>query len=331
MSLTWSKFREGLLREITDTKSRKAFERARRSSPGLARFGSPEALVTWLLEYKGHAPSEEDNLLREVLTLYRTDERERGVWLAMLILGLWPSLTWVFQRLWPIGKGIYMGAIPFLDDTATDVEADEPEPQPPPPAILPARVCLDEIIASAIWDAMLAALDDEHLGDVPGIAKRLMYAVRKQARVQLLDSEMEHKRQKHLAEEVTQAIPKCNGEPFIGWGDAFPSLLTETADDPDTRPPDSDLHELTERLIREFNLSSSDVDLLIRHAVHHETLADIARERGGSFPALRQRYSRAIRKLRAILQDKKQEGCHTFGPIRLGVMEGRSTAAETLH
>lgn len=321
MSLTWSEFRKGLMREIADMKSNRAYEKARGVSPELGRFPSPEALTAWLLRHGKVRREEEDAQLRAIIQQYRTDERHRGVWLALLILGLWPSLTWVFQKLWPIAKGVTRRAetanteSEFAGRSVTrDVEAS-----------------LDEIIAGAIWGALTDVLEDEHICEASGIAKRLMYAVWKQAKVQLLDSETEHERQVRLGETLEHTIPKQKGEFLLGPEDSVPTPFLETSGDQDAKPPDCDLTELAGRLVQDFGLSSSDADLVIRHAVLDQTLADIARERGGSFPALRQRYSRAIRKIRTALQEKRQSGCHTFSLFRLGVMEEESSADEILH
>ena len=172
MPLTWSEFRKGLMREIADTKSNKAYEKARRVSPELGRFASPEALTAWLLHHGKVQREEEDALLRAIIQQYRTDERFRGIWLATLILGLWPSLTWVFQKLWPIAKGV-------TRRTEKTVTTDGPAEHS---VARGSEVSLDEIIAGAIWGALTDVLEDERVVDSPGIVKRLMYAIWKQAR-----------------------------------------------------------------------------------------------------------------------------------------------------
>ena len=321
MPLTWSEFRKGLMREIADTKSNKAYEKARRVSPELGRFASPEALTAWLLHHGKVQREEEDALLRAIIQQYRTDERFRGIWLATLILGLWPSLTWVFQKLWPIAKGV-------TRRTEKTVTTDGPAEHS---VARGSEVSLDEIIAGAIWGALTDVLEDERVVDSPGIVKRLMYAIWKQAKAQLLDSDAEYERQERLGSALEHAIPKHKGEFLFGPEDAVPSPFLEIGGDQDAKPPDSELSDLAGRLVSDFGLSPSDADLVVRHAVLDQTLADIARERGGSFPALRQRYSRAIRKIRTALQEKRQSGCHTFGPVRLGVMEEESSADEMLH
>jgi len=173
-------------------------------------------------------------------------------------------------------------------------------------------------------------LEDGRVCEGAGIAKRLMYAVWKGAKAQLLDAQTEQARQEQLGKALEQAVPKHEGKFLFGPEDVVPSPFQETGGDRDVKPPDAELADLAKRLVADFGLSPSDADLVVRHAVLDETLAAIARERDASFPALRQRYSRAIRKIRTALQEKRQSGCHTFDPFRLGVMEEETSDDETL-
>lgn len=329
MPLTWSAFRKGLMREITDTKSKKAFREAVQVLPALARFADSESVTAWLLRCGKDSRAAEDDLLRAIIGLYRADDRHRGVWLALLILGLWPSLTWAFQKLWPLAKGTHGGGVASED--GCEAEAEEDKPRAPRRSETPAAVCLDEVIAAAIWGALTDVLEDERLCDDPGVAKRLMYAVWKGAKAQLLDAQTEHARQIRLSASLEQAIPKHEGKFLFGPEGTVPSPFQETGGDRHVKPPDAELTDLAGRLVSDFGLSISDADLVVRHAVLHETLAAIAREREASFPALRQRYSRAIRKIRSALQEQDPSGCHTFGPFRLGVMEEESCVDDRLH
>lgn len=329
MPLTWNEFRKGLMREITDTKSTRAFERACDASSELARFADPESLTAWLLRHGRDRREEEDALLRALIGRYRKDERRRGIWLALLILALWPSLTWVFQKLWPIAKGLHGGG--FAPEDGGETEVVEDKPRNSPRSETHATSCLDEIIAGAIWGALTDVLEDGRVCEGAGIAKRLMYAVWKGAKAQLLDAQTEQVRQERLGEALEHSISRHEGKFLFGPDDVVPSPFQETQGDRDGRPPDAELADLAGRLVTDFSLSVSDADLVVRHAVLDETLAAIARERETSFPALRQRYSRAIRKIRSALQENRPSGCHTFGPFRLGVMEEESSADETLH
>jgi len=146
----------------------------------------------------------------------------------------------------------------------------------------------DHEAASEIWAALEGCLTDEAFWLEARIAKRLMLKLWCKAARSLQAESIEARR----LEKLTAALPDSDqNSPF----------LCEPSSGEEPEYDSGELKDLASSLTCTFRLSEADADLVVRHAVAGDSLADLARERGVSHSMLRQRYSRAIRRLRETL------------------------------
>ena len=270
----------------------RAFNEAKRDHPSLERFESPEHLVDWLLDYPGHTTEDEDEILRTLRRLHLAGVSPT-LWLAILLLGLWPPMEWAFCRI----RRLY----------ASDAEA-----------------------ASSIWDAVCDRLCYEPLWERQGVAKRLMYAawtrsrrfalkqVRSKRRevsldrfLQLVDSDDDDKDDDDEHDPKRPAYMEPSHNPNI--------------DDCFSVTPD----ELKSRLVDAIGMSPSDAEILIDHIVLGKSLAEMARAEGISPAAIRKRFQRAKRRLRDAAKDFSKNPVTFLNLGDLGIQRGNSPSPST--
>jgi len=251
MSLSWSKLRHVLRKEISCSEAEQAFRTTGSRSELLGAFTGPQGAVDWLLAHRSHGIEDEDALVRELRALCLADDD--GPWMAVLFLGLWPTFEWVKGKIFRIAKN-------------------------------------DQTCISAIWEGLLQALEKENLWSRPGAVKRLMYFIRKHADKDLKDKS-EKKKLRRIASYEEAGVPKDGGTLRITESpEAWPAFSNRSPrkDDSD----ESEIQSLRQLLVDRLGLSAPNAELLIRHFVRGETLADLASVYGISDVACRQRCSR---------------------------------------
>ena len=257
MSLTWTRLREMLKKEISTPGAEQTFRAAQPRTALLGSFANPQSAVDWLLARRCHSVEDEDAVLRELRTCCLADDG--ALWMAVLFLGLWPVFEWVLGK---VSK--------FADE--------------------------DQAGISAIWEGVLQALEREDLWSRPGVAKRVMYFVRKRARGDLRADAREEKKLQRVAAYEEAGTPKDGGKLRVTEStEAWPAFSNRSP-----RKDDSDegeVRQLRRLLVEQLGLPASDAELLIRHFVKGETLLDIASDYGISHVACRQRCSRITRRL----------------------------------
>ena len=279
--------------ELTTALHIKAFEKAKRAQLCLQRFVSPEQLVDWLLDYGSHSADEEDSVIRALRQLQIAGPAPT-LWLAILALGLWPTMEWVFCR---IRKSF-----------VSDAEA-----------------------ASAIWDSLCNRLGYEPLWTDEGIAKRLMVAVWTKARRSAL-KEIKARRGAvsfdalfQLADEAADDLDSDDDEIAQPNRLVFRAPIQLSTTD----RLDISLDELKTRLVRDAGLSAPDAALLVDHIVFGANLTEIAAEGGVSPAAIRQRFHRAKDRLRRAAE-KIRSGDVTFSILDdLGIQRGNEAPAKS--
>jgi len=262
MLLTWNGLRRALNQEIETPEAQKAFLAAGRGNPLLGRFPGPEEFVAWLLDHKNHSVADEDEALRVLRKLSLTRKPESTLWQSILLLGIWPAVEWVFRKV-------------------RECEQDG-----------------DGAAISALWGGIVGALDKDDLWTEPGIAKRLMYFLWRRARADLRDVEFEHGKLARVHNHLMAGMMKWRqgDEPSPELLESWPSFASRCEEE--AAPTDSELASLHDQLTVKLQLPISDADLLIRHFVMGESLADIAKDCDISPAACRQRCSRIVKRLR---------------------------------
>jgi len=279
--------------ELSTARHIKAFEKAKREQLCLQRFASPEQLVDWLLDYGSHSTDEEDSVIRALRELHVAGPVPT-LWLAILALGLWPTMEWVFCR---IRKSF-----------VSDAEA-----------------------ASAIWDSLCNRLGYEPLWAGDGIAKRLMVAVWTKARRSAL-KEIKARRGTVSFDVLFQLAEATADDTDVEDAEAFQPkrpAFREPIQLPTADCLDASLDELKSRLIRDAGLSRQDAALLVDHIVFGANLTEIADDEGVSPAAIRQRFHRAKAHLRKAAK-KIPSGAVTFSiPDDLGRHRGNEAPAKS--
>jgi len=292
MGFTWKDFRRGMELELSTARHINSFEKAKSARPCLQRFDSPEHLVEWLLDYGSHSTGEEDDVIRSLRELHAAGPSPT-LWLAILALGLWPTMEWVFCH---VRKSF-----------VSDAEA-----------------------ASAIWDSLCDRLGYEPLWSEAGIAKRLMIAVWTKARrsalkeIKARSGTVSFDTLFQLADSVADDIESDDGEIAQPKRPAF----REPIQLPTTDCFDASLDDLKTRLVRDAGLSTPDAALLVNHIVFGKTLSEMAAEEGVSPAAFRQRFHRAKDRLRKAAE-KISPSAVTFSiPDDLGIQRGNQAPAK---
>jgi DNA-directed RNA polymerase specialized sigma24 family protein len=258
MALTWSELRRALQKEVSGWQAEQAFRKATAAGGPLAALASPQAAVAWLLAFKSHPREEEDAVLSVLRGLAGADPQ--GPWPAVLFLGLWPTMEWAFHHVRVEGQ----------DDQA--------------------RI-------SALWGGLEEALEKEEVWDRAGIALRLRYFVWGRAKRVLHADEREQVKLRAVAAHEEAGLPKQGRELLVmDSPTAWPAFANRSP-----QKDDADAGEILalRRLLTDgLDLPAATADLLIRHFVRGETLAELASEYGISPVACRQRCSRAVGYLR---------------------------------
>ncbi len=286
--------------ELTIASNIRLFDRIKQGHRDLAYFDSPEHLVDWLLDYESHGIDAEDDVLRSLRNLHTAGDQNSTLWLAILLLGLWPAMEWSFCRI----RRLY----------PSDAEA-----------------------AGSIWDAVCGRLEKDDLWEKPRIAKRLMYAAWTNSRRQAL-REFDRKNREISLDQLLGALAQVDNKqekaqrPGEEDTPHPPKSITPAAliSLPDIFNSEKQpLDVLQDRLVCEAGLSPSDAELLIDHIVIGERLVDLAKIYGISPSAIRKRYQRA----KAQLRDS--QGVFPKNPVTfflsgdLGRQEGNSPFPNT--
>ena len=260
MHLTWRELRVALRKEITQPEMEAAFQRMRGKHLIVRPHIDAGSMVRWLLDYRSHEMEAEDEML--MLLRQLALDSSSGPWQSLLFLGVWPSMEWVFRKLLPVAED-------------------------------------DHSIISAIWGGLIDVMEQDEFWRRPGVAKRLMYAVWKRARKDLLAPKKERERSIRLAEAEYAALPKISGDPIVReTQDAWPTHFKN----PNNQSPEipEEIEKLRQLLVDHTQLSPAESELLIRHFVWEEPLSVIASQLGITHAACRKRCSRAVGKLRII-------------------------------
>ena len=270
MGFTWKDFRKGMQIELTVASNIRLFDEVKQKHPSLAHFGSPEHLVDWLLDYESHTTDDEDEVLRSLRDLHIADDQNTTLWIAILLLGLWPAMEWAFCRVRRL----------YISDAET---------------------------ASSIWEAVCNRLEKNELWEKPRIAKRIMYAAWTRSRCRALREIEKHNREISL-DQLLRALgddddhDKEQGnkpdekdtphppKPPVPTGLTCPPEFLDSKNQP--------VDVLQNRLICEAGLSNSDAEILIDHIIFGKKLVDMARAKGISPATIRKRYQRAKALLR---------------------------------
>lgn len=272
--------------ELSTARHINTFEKAKSARPCLQRFDSPEHLVEWLLDYGSHSTGEEDDVIRSLRELHAAGPSPT-LWLAILALGLWPTMEWVFCH---VRKSF-----------VSDAEA-----------------------ASAIWDSLCDRLGYEPLWSEAGIAKRLMVAVWTKARRSALKESKA--RSGTVSFDALFQLAEAANDDAESDEEAIAQpkrpVFREPTQSPAAESFDDTVDHLKARLIRDAGLSSSDATLLVDHIVFGKTLSELAAEESVAPAAIRQRFHRAKERLRNAAE-KISPGAVTFSiPDDLGIQKG---------
>ena len=300
MGFTWKDFRKGMQAELTVASNLRLFDRVKEKHPNLARFDTPEHLADWLLDYESHGTDAEDDVLRSLRNLHIAADQNSNLWLAILLLGLWPAMEWAFCRI----RRLYR----------SDAEA-----------------------SSSIWEAVCNRLEKDDLWEKPRIAKRLMYAAWTNSRRQAL-RELSRKNRETSLDQLLGALAQVDNkrEKALGPGEedtphpprsVTPAALISVPEifNSESQP----LDVLQDRLIDEAGLSRSDVELLIDHIITGKKLVDLAKAHGISPSAIRKRFQRAKAQLRDSQRDFSKKPVTFFLSGDLGRQEGNSPFSNT--
>ena len=286
MDLSWSKLREILRREVARTEAERTYRRASTASDRLRALGGPQGAVEWLLAPASHPVEDEDAVLYELRALCRADDT--GFWVSLLFLGLWPVFEWGFRRVRTPERG-------------------------------------DPSAISAIWGALLDALERDDLWNRSGIAQRLMYLVRQRAQRILEVDRREAQKLEHVAAYEEAGLPKKQGKLQIRDSqESWPAFSNRPPREDDSL--DTEIAALRLLLTERLHVNASDTELLIRHFVRGETLADLALEYGISPFACRKRCSRAKQKLEAREEEVRAALVTLRGRDGLESREGATTS-----
>jgi len=265
MDLSWSKLRDVLRRETARPEVERMYRRASAASDRLRALGGPQGAVEWMLAPASHPVADEDAVVRELRVLCRADDT--GFWMSLLFLGLWPVFEWGFR-------------------------------------LIRKMAGTDHAAISAIWDGLLQALERDDLWDRPGIGRRLMYFVRQRA-YRMLDADRREK--KHVGRVVAYeeaGLPKEEGKLLVRDSlESWPAFSNRSPRKDDSL--ESEIAALRFLLTDRRRLSAEEAELIIRHFVRGETLADLASECGITPTVCRKRCSRAKQKLTARKEEVK--------------------------
>jgi DNA-directed RNA polymerase specialized sigma24 family protein len=239
-----------------------------------------------LLAPATHPVADEDAVVRELRGLCRADDT--GFWMSLLFLGLWPVFEWGFRR---------------VRKTAGT----------------------DHAAISGLWDGLLQALERDDLWDRPGVARRLMYVVRQRAYRTLEADRREAEKLGRVAAYEVAGLPKEEGKLLIRDSlESWPAFSNRSPRKDDSLEPE--IAALRLLLTERLHLSAAEAELIIRHFVRGETLADLASEYGITATLCRKRCSRAKLKLTARKEEARAALVTLSEPAGLGNRE----AAETL-
>lgn len=257
-SFTWSGLRGALTKDVSGLRAERAFKKARQGEPALATLASPRAAVEWLLDFKRHGREEEDAVLRVLRRQSQTDKD--GPWLAVLFLGLWPTMEWTFHRVRGFARE-------------------------------------DPAAISALWGGLAEALGKDEIWGRPRVARRLMYFVWGRARAELTANRVETRKVAHVAAHLVAGMPKRDLKPYLDEvQEAWPAFSNRSTEKPTVDAAETDA---IQRVLEQgAGLSRPKADLVIRHFVQGETLAAIAKEKRETPAACRARSCRAIQDLR---------------------------------
>ena len=285
MTLSWSGLRQILRQEVARPEAKRAYRAASVASVRLRGLGGPQGAVEWLLAPASHPVADEDAVVRELRVLCRADDT--GFWMSLLFLGLWPVFEWGFRR---------------VRKTAGT----------------------DHVAISAIWDGVLQALERDDLWDRPAVARRLMYFVRQRA-YRILDADRREKEKLWRVAAYEEAgLPKGKGKLLIRDSlESWPAFSSRSPRKDDSL--ESEIVALRLLLTDRLHLSAAEAELLIRHFVRGETLADLASEYGITPTVCRKRCSRAKQKLTARKQEVRAALVTLSGPAGLGNREEAET------
>ena len=300
MGFTWKDFRKGMQIELTIASNIRLFDEVKQTHQRLAHFKSPEHLVDWLLDYESHSTDDEDDVLRSLRNLHIAGDQRSTLWLAILLLGLWPAMEWAFCRI----RRLY----------PSDAEA-----------------------AGSIWNAVCNRLVKDDLREKPRIAKRLMYAAWTNSRRHAL-REFAKKGQEISLDQLLRALaqadskqekPKRPGDEDTPHSNraVIPAELIHAPEVFDSEKQPLDV--LQNCLIHEAGLSRPDAELLIDHIVIGTKLIDLAHADGISPAAIRKRYQRAKAHLRQSASDFLQKPVTFSLSGDLGRQEGNSSFPNT--
>lgn len=285
MLLTWKSFRRKLERGITGPSALKRFRKFNKTRDVLRPFNSPEDLVAWLLDYKSHPRDEEDRMLRVLRKLHLASESRDPLWMSIVILGLWPTLEWVFGR---------------LQKTHKEGKA--------------AFVILEEIAFT---------FEDERLWIKSKIAINLMYTVWKRSSQTLLKDQTEYKKLKKVVEHLALGVPRKGGKIIVEESKESWPLYAQKKQDPQSFSG-VEIKPILSRLTKSFGLSETDAYIVIRHAVTGDSHSDIAADCHLSHVAVRQRYARAKKRIRAEFEKLQENDVTTIALEGLVFMEDKN-------
>ncbi len=171
----------------------------------------------------------------------------------------------------------------------------------------------DSEAASEIWDAFENCLSDRSFCEKPFVVKRLISRIRSIAN---RSTRIESRRDRKLREAVETLPDIYRIDPFKAYfGKEKPKQAS-----------DDELRSIERLLVDVFGLRELDAMAVALHAAGGKSHSEIAGDIGSSEAAVRQRYSRAIRKIRTkIKKDVTFSGLSDMG------IQGGKNADRLLH